>query len=89
MKKLSNLVLESNDINDVKSALKSIKTTAEFAIIRFYVGKLMEHERLETIGKIELFDRYLKRFTENCSKCIAEYMKDDKDFQQFIKNNNY
>lgn len=72
MKKLSNLALESNDINDVKSALKTIKTTVEFAIIRSYVGKLMEQERLETIGKLDLFNRYLKMFTNNCNECISE-----------------
>lgn len=81
------LALESNDVDFIKTVLKEMHTHFGFAVIRSYVGKFMEQERLETINKPSLFDLYCKRYTKNCDEAINIFMKDDEEYQAYLRRN--
>lgn len=76
------LAMKSNNIDEVKSLLENIKVSTDFAIIRSYVGKFMEQEKVSE----KEYEKYLDEFSKNCTACIDEYMKDDPKYQAFLEN---
>lgn len=78
---LCEMAMKSNDINDVKAVLNDLKTRYDFALIRSYVGKFMEEEKVSN----EEYEKYLQEFSKNCTACIDEYMKDDPAYQAFLE----
>ena len=60
------MAMNSNDINRVKSILNDLKTRYDFAVIRSYVGKFMEEEKVSK----EEYEEYIDKFATNCTQKI-------------------